>query len=202
MLPLSAEYATILPLSKRSMTENSFFNIGEESNDTGITNIKLPKNTKAAIIEIYASGTAKDEFWYTNFPDAAFQQDDGQASDLAYPQGPLREIQITIDGKLSGIIQPFPVIFTGGISVSTKSMNHECALDSSLLQPFLWRPQVAYGAFDQPTYYIDVSPFLGSLTDDQEHEFRLNVVSAERNQSVLSWFISGQCFSIEQEFLD
>lgn len=78
-----------------------------------------------------------------------------------------------IDDQLAGVAQPFPVVFTGGIS------------------PFLWRPQVAFGAYDQPTYYVDVTPFLGSLSDDAEHKFQLRVVSAEKNQTVLSWFISG-----------
>jgi hypothetical protein len=80
---------------------------------------------------------------------------------------------VLIDDRLAGIAQPFPVVFTGGIS------------------PYLWRPQVAYGAYNQPTYYIDISPFLGSLTDDADHKVQLKVVSAEKNQTVLSWFISG-----------
>jgi hypothetical protein len=54
------------------------------------------------------------------------------------------------------------------------------------------RPQVSYGAYDQPTYYVDVTPFLGILSDDGEHKFQLKVVSAEKNQTVLSWFISGE----------
>lgn len=78
-----------------------------------------------------------------------------------------------IDDHLAGVCQPFPIVFTGGIS------------------PYLWRPQVAYGAYNQPTYYIDISPFLGSLTDDAEHRVQLKVASAETNQTVLSWFISG-----------
>lgn len=171
--PLSKQYPIVLPLSKKSVSENSFFNIGEASDDTGITSLTFPRNTRAALVEIYASGTAGDEFWYTNLPDTAFTQDKGQAGDYANPRGPLRELQVLIDGKLAGIAQPFAVIFTGGIS------------------PFFWRPQVAYGAFDQPTYYIDISPFIGTLTDDKPHEVRLDVVSAERNQSVLSWFVSG-----------
>lgn len=51
----------------------------------------------------------------------------------------------------------------------------------------------AYGAFDQPTYYVDITPFVGTLTDDKEHEFRLRVVSAEKNQTIdASWFVSGE----------
>jgi hypothetical protein len=121
------------------------------------------------------SGTAQDEFFYTDVPDEFYAGISAQASQNGlFPRGPLREIQVLIDGKLAGVAQPFPVIFTGGIS------------------PYLWRPQVAFGAYDQPTYYIDISPFLGSLSDDEEHEYQLKVVSAEKNQTILSWFISGE----------
>ncbi|UZJ54798.1 hypothetical protein CBS101457_004118 [Exobasidium rhododendri] len=172
--PLSASYARIFPLSKRNSTENSFFNVGENGGDDGITQLKLPNNAKAAFVEVYASGTAQDEFWYTDVPDTFYDSISQEASQVGlYPRGPLREIQVLVDDKLAGVAQPFPVVFTGGIS------------------PYLWRPQVAFGAYDQPTYLIDISPFLGSLSDDSEHQFQLKVVSAERNQSVLSWFISG-----------
>jgi hypothetical protein len=83
-------------------------------------------------------------------------------------------VQLLIDGKLAGAVLPFPVIFTGGIS------------------PAMWRPQASYGAFNQPTYLIDISPFLGTLTDSQAHAFKLQVVSAEKDQSIMaSWFLSG-----------
>ncbi|MCO5573626.1 hypothetical protein L7F22_027398 [Adiantum nelumboides] len=76
---------------------------------------------------------------------------------------------------------PFPVVFTGGIN------------------PLLWRPSVAFGAFDQPTYLVDITPFLGQLTDDAEHEIQLKVVSAEESQEIdASWFVSGNV----QVFLD
>ena len=83
-------------------------------------------------------------------------------------------MQLLIDGKLAGAVLPFPVIFTGGIS------------------PAMWRPQASHGAFNQPTYLIDISPFLGTLTDGQAHAFKLQVVSAEKDQSIVaSWFLSG-----------
>lgn len=174
---LSKDYPTILPLSKQDLKANSFFTLGDDyedkPNDVGVTRLKMPKNARSALVEIYASGTAKDEFWYTNLPNDDYDRISGATANVAYPRGPLRELQVLIDGQLAGIALPFPVIFTGGIS------------------PFLWRPQVAFGAFDQPTYLIDVTPFLGSLTDEKEHEFALKVVSAEQNQTVLSWFISG-----------
>jgi len=174
--PLEASYPLIFPLSKQNATTNSFFNVGENGGDDGITRVKLPNNAKAALVEVYASGTAQDEFWYTDVPNQFYEPISSQASQIGlYPRGPLREIQVLIDDRLAGVAQPFPVVFTGGIS------------------PYLWRPQVAFGAYDQPTYYVDISPFLGSLSDDAEHKFQLKVVSAEKNQTILSWFISGEC---------
>lgn len=121
------------------------------------------------------SGTAADEFWYNDIPNNLYDQIGSQASQLGlFPRGPLREIQVLVNDQLAGIAQPFPVVFTGGIS------------------PYFWRPQVAFGAYDQPTYYVDISPFLGSLTDGNKHNIELKVASAEKNQTVLSWFISGE----------
>lgn len=171
---LSKSYPSILPLSKKTTDANAFFSLGDDLDGSqGITKLTIPHNARTALVEIYASGTAQDEFWYTNIPNEVYDQIGGAQNAVAYPRGTLRELQIFIDNKLAGIAQPFPVIFTGGIS------------------PFFWRPQVAYGAFDQPTYVIDITPFLGTLTDDQEHEFTLKVVSAEQNQTVLGWFVSG-----------
>lgn len=172
--PLSKSFASILPLSKKTTDQNAFFSLGDDLDGSeGITKVTVPHNARSALVEIYASGTAKDEFWYSNIPNEVYDQIGGAKNAIAYPRGTLRELQILIDGQLAGIAQPFPVVFTGGIS------------------PFLWRPSVAFGAFDQPTYVIDITPFLGTLTDDKDHEFALRVVSAERNQTVLGWFISG-----------
>lgn len=172
--PLSKSYPTILPLSKKTTDANAFFSLGDNLDGSqGITKLTIPHNARTALVEIYASGTAQDEFWYTNIPNAVYDELGGAQNAVAYPRGTLRELQVFIDNKLAGIAQPFPVVFTGGIS------------------PFFWRPQVAFGAFDQPTYVIDITPFLGTLTDNKEHEFTLKVVSAEKNQTVLGWFISG-----------
>lgn len=108
-------------------------------------------------------------------PNEFYEQISAEASQLGlFPRGPLRELQVLVDDKLAGIAQPYPVVFTGGIS------------------PYFWRPQVSYGAYNQPTYYVDISPFLGSLTDGAKHNIQLKVASAEKNQTVLSWFISGE----------
>lgn len=56
----------------------------------------------------------------------------------------------------------------------------------------LVRPIAAIGAFDQPTYKVDLTPFLPLLTDGLNHTITLDVASAETDHSILSnWYLSG-----------
>lgn len=166
----------ILPLSKRSASSASIFSVGGSGgSDDGVTSLKFPHNSAKPLVEIYASGTATEEFWYTNTPDKFVPDFSNPAAEGIIGHGPFREVQLLIDGMLAGIAFPYAVVFTGGIN------------------PLLWRPQASFGAFDQPTYLIDITPFLGTLTDDKEHEFQLQVVSGEKNHTInRSWFISGE----------
>lgn len=90
-------------------------------------------------------------------------------------KGPFREVQVLIDGRLAGVIWPYGVIYTGGIT------------------PTNWRPLTSYGAYDSPTYWIDITPFLPQLLSNQTaHEVTLAVRGQGRSPSFNSnWFISG-----------
>lgn len=133
----------------------------------------LTQNSPLSIFNILI-GTATDEFWYTNIPDSIYNQIANASSQGYYPRGPFREIQLLIDDQLAGVALPFPVIFTGGIN------------------PLLHRPESSFGAYNQPNYYIDITPFVGTLTDEKAHSFKLQVSSAEKNHTIdASWFISG-----------
>ncbi|CAD6582508.1 MAG: hypothetical protein CYPHOPRED_002050 [Cyphobasidiales sp. Tagirdzhanova-0007] len=129
----------ILPLSTQSLEQANYFSI-DEGGPAGHTLVDIPSTTTEAIVELYASGNAREEFWYTNTADSALPYLEKEAGLLG--KGPFREVQLLIDGKLAGTVFPFPVIFSGGIV------------------PTAWRPMIAYGAFDQPTYYLDITPFL------------------------------------------
>jgi hypothetical protein len=51
---------------------------------------------------------------------------------------------------------------------------------------------VSYGAFDSPTYWIDVTPFLPLLSDGRSHNFTLNVAGMGANHSINGdWIVSG-----------
>jgi len=57
-------------------------------------------------------------------------------------------------------VWPYPVIFTGGFD------------------PYYWQPVVGIGAFDLPSYEIEVTPFLGKLLDGKKHTFGFGVTNA------------------------
>jgi hypothetical protein len=54
-----------------------------------------------------------------------------------------------------------------------------------------FRPIVSYSAFDEVSYFVDLTPFVGALADGSPHNFTLNVVSAERNHSIdANWYVT------------
>ncbi|KAF9053698.1 hypothetical protein BDZ89DRAFT_1004690 [Hymenopellis radicata] len=134
-------------------------------------NVTLPVNTVKIFAELFASGNSQEEFWYLNAAnDFISDLPDG----TTFPQGPFREVRLLVDGQVAGAAFPYAVIFTGGIN------------------PSLWRPISAYGALDEPTYFIDVTPFVPLLTDGNPHTFTLDVVSAETDHTIdQNWFVSG-----------
>lgn len=145
------------------------FNVPEDSASVSFT---IPRNSVKALLEVYASGTAADEFWYTGINDDLLTKTIN-GSNVTTPHGPYREIQVLIDDQVAGITAPYPVIFTGG------------------LNPLLWRPQTSYGSYDQPTYLFDVTPFLGVMSDGNPHTYGIRVVSAEESGKIpKGWFVS------------
>lgn len=174
-LPLKERAAdAVIPLSKRLRSDSSIFLLGGKAGN-GTASVSIPQNAARAVVEVYASGTTTEEFWYTGIPDRFYTQIPDAAEDGYYGHGTYREVQLYIDGRFAGYVTPYPIIFTGGIN------------------PLLWRPSANYGTFDQPTYNIDITPWLGELTDGGEHTFELAVVSSERGGAIndASWFVSG-----------
>ena len=51
---------------------------------------------------------------------------------------------------------------------------------------------MAYGALDLPTYYLDLTAFIPTLTDGKPHNVTLDVASAEPNHQIdQNWYLSG-----------
>jgi Peptide N-acetyl-beta-D-glucosaminyl asparaginase amidase A len=120
-------------------------------NDVSSTPVTFPRNLTRAYLELYLKGNSCDEFWFGSQPD-----------DFAGPNGlcgggAFREVQVSIDGQLAGVAWPFPFIFTGGVN------------------PWLWRPMPAVNAFDMPPQVVDLTPYVGLLTDGQPHTISLRV---------------------------
>ncbi|KAF8172814.1 peptide N-acetyl-beta-D-glucosaminyl asparaginase amidase A-domain-containing protein [Mycena galopus ATCC 62051] len=147
----------------------------------GMAVVDLPGRNADPIGKLYPSGNNEEgggalqyissfnnaflntEFWFL---------DDFQPGTTG--QGPFREVRLLVDGQVAGVAFPYPVIFTGGIF------------------PPAWRPITSYGAFDLPTYFLDLTPFVPHLTDGKPHMFIIDVVSAEANHTILpNWYVSG-----------
>ncbi|KAI4385644.1 hypothetical protein MLD38_003640 [Melastoma candidum] len=127
----------------------------ESEKDVHSTRIAIPRNTARAVLELYVSFHGNDEFWYSNPPDAYIKEND---LSTGRGHGSFRQVFVLIDGAAVASISPFPVIFTGGIN------------------PLFWEPVVAIGAFDLPSYKVELTPILGKILDGKEHEFTIGVL--------------------------
>ncbi|KAJ1426335.1 Peptide-N4 [Sesbania bispinosa] len=127
----------------------------EEEKDLRTRRIRIPRNTQRAVLELYVSFHGNDEFWYSNPPNSYITTN---GLDTGRGNGAYREVYVTIDGEVVGWEVPFPVIFTGGIN------------------PLFWEPIVAIGAFNLPSYDMDLTPFLGKLLDGKDHVFGIRVI--------------------------
>ncbi|PHT33727.1 hypothetical protein CQW23_25527 [Capsicum baccatum] len=135
----------IMPVSGYG-SEGFWFKIQSDSELHG-KSVMIPKNTYKAVMEIYASFHGDDEFWYSNPPDSYIT-----ANNLTSKRGhgAYREVLLNVDENMVGSVVPFPVIYPGGIN------------------PLYWDPVVSIGAFDHPSYDVDLTPFWGVLLDDKQ----------------------------------
>lgn len=145
----------IIPISAVA-GEGFWFKI-ETGSDVKQKGLQIPLNTYRAVIELYISFHANDEFWYSNPPDSYLEQNN---LTTGRGNGAYREVLVTIDNITVGSVIPFPVIFSGGID------------------PLYWNPVVSIGAFDLPSYDIELTPFLSMILDGKVHFFGLGVTDA------------------------
>ncbi|KAL7339552.1 Proteophosphoglycan ppg4 [Rhodotorula toruloides] len=131
--PRSADL--ILPLTTRSKTGSQMLVYPGDAN----VEVEIPVNAAEAWLEVIATGAAEEEFYYTNLiaQGSKYLPDAGLIG-----KGPYREVQLRIDDLLAGIVYPFPVIYTGGAN------------------PLLWRPLASLRAFDVPSFFVDMTPYL------------------------------------------
>jgi hypothetical protein len=147
--PEAAHSDVVIPVSQSTSAPGWW---GLASGQTATSTVTLPRNTVDARLQLYARGGGCEEFWYSNVPDsyAAAHPDYGLCGGGTY-----REVGVLVDGRPAGTAQPFPVIYTGGIS------------------PLMWRPIPSVDAFRTQPYEIDLTPFAGVLADGAPHTVTL-----------------------------
>ena len=164
--PEAAHSDVVLPISQSTSAPGWW---GLTKGQTASATVTLPRNTESADLQLYARGGGCEEFWYSNVPDsyAAAHPDYGLCGGGTY-----REVQVLVDGKPAGTAQPFPVIYTGGIS------------------PLMWRPIPSVDAFRTQPYDLDLTPFAGVLADGKPHTVTLAPPAGISD----TWLMDGSLF--------
>jgi hypothetical protein len=111
----------------------------------------FPTNLTNASVEVYARGNGCEEFWYSNVPD----NDSADIANGYCGGGTYREVGVEVDGKLAGIAQVYPVIYSGGIN------------------PLMWRPIMSVDSLRTEPYTMNLTPFAGLLSDGKQHTITL-----------------------------
>ncbi|OJJ02959.1 hypothetical protein ASPVEDRAFT_133004 [Aspergillus versicolor CBS 583.65] len=173
----------VLPISAQKSARNSSSAFNVPSQEAKVS-YKLNPQVSRAIVSVSACGQSTEEFWWSNVFSSDTDTFDNGLDEL-YGYSPFREIQLYIDGTLAGVVWPFPIIFTGGVS------------------PGFWRPIVGTDAFDLRAPEIDITPFLPLLTDGFYHSFEFKVVGldvSDNGTATISsiigpyWVVSGNIF--------
>ncbi len=138
----------VYPLSGGPLGDNQYISTQQQPLTATYT---LPRNIRAAYLDVYLQSQIGDEFWYTCFP-----------SDLAAKipncgNTAFREGDVAVDGQPAGISPVYPWIYTGGID------------------PYLWRPIPGVETFDFTPYRVNLTPFAGILSDGRPHTITVNV---------------------------
>ncbi|PKU77062.1 Peptide-N4-(N-acetyl-beta-glucosaminyl)asparagine amidase A [Dendrobium catenatum] len=150
----------IIPISNPTGPD-CWFRVTNET-DVRTRTVLIPNNTYRAVLEVYVSNHGDDQYWYANplrSNDVGVAGTDGLAS--RKPNGGFRQVVATVDGRYVGSAVPFPVISPGSVN------------------PFFWAPVAAIGAYDHPSYDLELTPFVGNLLDGKPHEFGLTVKESQ-----------------------
>ncbi|KAI0757122.1 peptide N-acetyl-beta-D-glucosaminyl asparaginase amidase A-domain-containing protein [Daedaleopsis nitida] len=164
LFPKPATSDLSLSISDLSPNQFRFFTIADDAG--GTATVTVPRAAQQASVEIYASGNSA-EFWYPNTPDA-------------HPTyWPNREGSLPRGSSASGWQTSWS---------SLAACGHIHRRDHSTN----WRPLTAFGAYGQPTYFVDVTPFLPLLADGSAHDITLRVRGQGESPTINSdWLVYG-----------
>ncbi|KAL6929448.1 hypothetical protein ACO0SA_000850 [Hanseniaspora valbyensis] len=155
-----------------------------------IEDLNISSTTNKLAMELFVSGNAAEEFWYSNVLDEYSKKfDDKGFTTLGH--GPVRFLNVYLSNKYdtTKIFNsiPIPVVFTGGFA------------------PSLWKPVVSLGCFDLKAIYIDLSPYLEYLKQD-DYFLEFEVVSSNTEEFDIgigdNWLISGNLLEWEQQDIE
>ncbi|CAN3376301.1 hypothetical protein DIURU_004039 [Diutina rugosa] len=135
-------------------------------------------NTTSLQLEIFASGNADEEDWYSNVLDRFRKVVKG-----SFGHGPARFIRVRVGDDIVADIAPPPVIFTGAVS------------------PALWRPVVSSTAFIVPSTSVDLTPWLPLLwhhaTTDGTPDVKIEVVNGEGKSVGNNWITTANVLAYQ-----
>ncbi|RKO96831.1 hypothetical protein CAUPRSCDRAFT_11472 [Caulochytrium protostelioides] len=120
--------------------------------------VTVPERTSRAMLEIVPSAHGLEQTWFTEPPKAWGPLDRAAG-------GPVRTVEVWIDGVRHSTQPVFPAIAAGSIN------------------PLLWRPLACTGTFNAPTYWLDLSHV---LVPGETHHVALQISSSRQH-----WLVSG-----------
>lgn len=112
----------------------------------------LPTNVERAFLDVFAQNQSGEEFWYADVPDQQIANDFFDTF-----SSPYKEAEVTIDGQPAGIAPAYPWIFTGGED------------------PILWQPTPGVQTLELQPYRVDLTPFVGVLSNGEPHTIAINI---------------------------
>jgi hypothetical protein len=115
------------------------------SGQQGTGHVTFPRNLVKLQAELFAQGHGPCEEFWWGEPDQC-----GVST-------PYREVDVYVDGQLAGAAPVYPVVFTGADG------------------PGLWEPIASPRAWQLRPYLVDLSPFVGTLTNGAAHIISLGV---------------------------
>jgi hypothetical protein len=115
--------------------------------------VVFPRNLERLQAELFAQGHGACEEFWWGEPGGC-----GTGT-------PYREVAVYLDGRLAGAAPVFPVTFTGADG------------------PGFWEPIPSPRAWNLKPYRVDLSPFVGTLTDGAAHQVGLAALDASYPQS-------------------
>lgn len=152
--------------------------------------LNVQTTTKKLAMELFISGNAAEEFWYSNVLDKYSKKFDKKGF-TTLGHGPVRFLNVYLSNEDESVkifsSIPIPVVFTGGFA------------------PSLWKPVVSLGCFDLKGIYIDLSPYLTFLRlSDYFLEFEVVSSNTKEFDNGIgdNWLISGNLLEWENQDIE